>query len=58
MASEKVGELLVELHMGQDLKLKAEERFVMLQEKVNQDAMVIDRAIRERDKARREAEAC
>ena len=28
-----------------------------MQEKANQDAMVVDRAIRERDEARREAEA-
>ena len=44
--------------MERDLKLKAEERFAMLQEKVNQDATVIDQTIRERDEARREAKAC
>ena len=43
--------------MERDLKLKAEERSTMLQEKANQDAVVIDRAIRERDEAHREAEA-
>ena len=43
--------------MERDLKLRAEERSTTLQEKVNQDAMVIDRSIREHDEARREAEA-
>ena len=57
MASEKAGELLAELQMERDLKLKAEERSTTLQEKANQDAVVVDRAIRERDEARREAEA-
>ena len=50
-ASEKAGELLVELQTEQDLKLKAEERSMTLQEKANQDAIVIDRTIRERDEA-------
>ena len=45
MASEKAGELLVELQTERDLKLKAKERSVMLQEKANQDAMVVDWAI-------------
>ena len=31
---------------------------MMLQEKANQDAVVVNRAIQEHDKARREAEAC
>ena len=43
--SERVSELLVELQTKRDLKLKAEERSTMLQEKANQDAVVIDRAI-------------
>ena len=57
VASERAGELLAELQTERDLKLKAEERSATLQEKVNQDAVVVDRAIRERDEARREAEA-
>ena len=57
-ASEKVGELLVELQTECDLKLKAEERSAMLQEKANQDAVVIDRMTREHDEVRREAKAC
>ena len=56
-ASEKASELLAELQTERDLKLKAEERSTMLQEKANQDAAMIDRTIRERDKARREAKA-
>jgi len=43
--------------MEWDLKLKAKERSTTLQEKANQDAVVVNRAIRERDEARREAEA-
>ena len=35
VASEKAGELLAELQTEQDLKLKAEERSTMLQEKAN-----------------------
>ena len=58
MASEKAGELLVELQTERDLKLKAKERSATLQEKANQDAVVVNRAIQEHDKARREAEAC
>ena len=57
MASEKASELLAELQTEWDLKLKAEERSTTLQEKANQDAVVVNRAIRERDEARREAEA-
>ena len=34
-ASERAGELLAELQMEQDLKLKVEERSTMLQEKAN-----------------------
>ena len=45
MASERAGELLAELQTKRDLKLKAEERSMMLQEKANQDAVVVDRAI-------------
>ena len=56
-ASERASELLAELQTEQDLKLKAKERSTTLQEKVNQDAVVVDRAIQERDEARREAEA-
>ena len=56
-ASERAGELLAELQMERDLKLKAEERSTTLQEKANQDAVVVNRAIRERDEACREAEA-
>ena len=58
MASEQAAELLAELEMEWDLKLKAKERSTTLQEKANQDAVVVDRAIRECDKACREAEAC
>ena len=43
--------------MERDLKLKVKERSAMLQEKANQDAVVIDRAIQERDEACREVEA-
>jgi len=53
----RAGELLAELQTERDLKLKAEERSTTLQEKANQDAMVVDRAIRECDEARWEAEA-
>ena len=56
-ASERVGELLAELQMEWDLKLKAEERSATLQEKENQDAVVVNRAIQEHDEARREAKA-
>ena len=56
-ASERAGELLAELQTERDLKLKAEERSATLQEKANQDAMVVDRAIRERDEAHWEAKA-
>ena len=45
MASEQAGELLAELETERDLKLKAEERSAVLQQRA-------DRAIRERDKAR------
>ena len=47
----------MELQTERDLKLKAEERSATLQEKAYQDAVVVDRAIRERDEARRETEA-
>ena len=57
VASERASELLVELQTERDLKLKAKERSATLQEKANQDAVVVDRAIRERNEARREAEA-
>ena len=57
MASDRAGELLAELQTERDLKLKDEERSTTLQEKANQDAVVVDRAIREHDEARREAEA-
>ena len=42
MASEQAGELLAELQTEQDLKLKAKERSAALQEKANQDSVVID----------------
>ena len=58
MANEKAGEVLKELEMERDLKLKAEKRSVTLQEKANQDAVVVDRTIRECNEARREAKAC
>ena len=58
VASERAGELLAELQTEQDLKLKAEERSAMLQEKANQDVVVVDRAIREHDEVRWEAKAC
>ena len=45
MASEWASELLAELETERDLKLKAEERSVALQQRA-------DRAIRERDEAR------
>ena len=57
MASEKAGELLAELQMERDLKLKAEERSATLQEKANQDAAVIQWTTREHDEARWEAKA-
>jgi len=57
-ASERAGELLAKLQTEWDLKLKAEESSATLQEKAYQDAVVVDRAIRERDKAHREAKAC
>ena len=41
-ASEKAGELLAELQTERDLKLKAEERSMALQQKADQDAAVID----------------
>ena len=53
VASERASELLVEQQTERDLKLKAEERSTTLQEKANQDAVVVNRAIRERDEARR-----
>ena len=51
-ASEWTGELLVELQTERDLKLKAEERSATLQEKANQDAVVIDRLCGQRDELR------
>ena len=41
MASEQAIELLVELETEQDLKLKAEERYVVLQQRADRDAEVI-----------------
>ena len=58
MAREKASELLAELQTERGLKLMAEERSAMLQEKANQDAVVIDRMTREHDEVRREAKAC
>ena len=52
VASERAGELLAELQTKRDLKLKAEERSATLQEKANQDAMVIDRLCGEQDELR------
>ena len=43
MAGEKASELLAELQIERDLKLKAEERSATLQENANQDAAVIER---------------
>ena len=52
VASERASELLAEVQMERDLKLKAVERSMTLQEKANQDAMVIDRLCGERDELR------
>ena len=52
MASEQVVELLAELEMERDLKLKAEERSTALQQRVDRDAEVIARLREERDELR------
>ena len=52
MASEKASELLAELQTEWDLKLKAEERFVALQQRADRDAEVIARLRGERDELR------
>ena len=52
VACERAGELLVGLEMEQDLKLKAEERSAVLQQRVDRDAEVIVRLREERDELR------
>ena len=42
-ASEQAGELMAELETERDLKLKAEERFVALQQRADRDAASITR---------------
>ena len=56
MASEWAGKLLVELEMEWDLKLKAEERSMALQQRVDWDAEVIARLCEEQDELRRTEE--
>ena len=51
-ASEQAGELLAELETERDLKLKAEERFVVLQQRADRDAALITWLREERDKLR------
>ena len=52
VASERAGELLVGLETERDLKLKAEERSAVLQQRVDRDAEVIVRLREERDELR------
>ena len=52
MASEQGVELLAELETEQDLKLKAEERSMVLQQMADRDAEVISRLHKERDEPR------
>ena len=49
MAIEQAIELLAELEMERDLKLKAEERSVVLQQRADRDTEVIVRLCEERD---------
>ena len=56
VASEQAVELLAELEMERDLKLKAEERSTALQQKADRDAEVIARLRGERDELRRTEE--
>ena len=56
MASEWAGKLLVELEMEWDLKLKAEERSMALQQRADRDTEVIKRLREERDELRRTEE--
>ena len=51
-ASEQAIELLMELETEQDLKLKAEERSMVLQQRADRDIEVIARLRGERDKLR------
>ena len=53
VASEQAIELLAELEMERDLKLKAEERSVVLQQRADWDAEVITRLLEEQDELRR-----
>ena len=55
-ASEQAVELLVELETEQDLKLKAEERSAVLQQRADRDAEVISRLRGERDELRQTEE--
>ena len=55
-ASQWAIELLAELEMEQDLKLKAKDRSTALQQRANQDAEVIARLRREQDELRRTEE--
>jgi len=48
-SSERVGELLAELETERDLRRQAEDKSMALQQKADQDAMVIDRLHREQD---------
>ena len=56
MASEQAIELLAELEMEQDLKLKAEERSTALQQRADRDTEVIARLCGERDELLRTEE--
>ncbi|XP_066311530.1 uncharacterized protein [Miscanthus floridulus] len=49
MASERAGELLAELEIERDLKLKAEERSAALQQRADRDTETITRLREERD---------
>ena len=52
-ACERAGKLLAELETERDLKLKAEERSTVFQQKADQDVAVIDRLRKERDELHR-----
>ena len=56
MASERASELLEELETERDLKLKAEERSIVLQQRADRDAETITRLREERDELRRTKE--
>jgi len=55
-ASKWAVDLLAELEMERDLKLRAKERSTTLQQRVNLDAKLIARLRRERDKLRQTVE--